>query len=116
MNQQKPNITFGCWYCQRKPWYLRKETVVLLKIFASAISEAMTEAERMAGIRINGATLNVNGAHIASQTSHGVVAISSQPGKLLMTIEAMKKLQRDACQLAVKLSKFLPKLSYRWPR
>lgn len=56
---------------------MRKGAVVHVEDVASAISEAMTEAERMAGIRINGATLNVNGAHIASQTSHGVVAISS---------------------------------------
>jgi cell division protein FtsA len=56
---------------------MRKGAVVHVEDVAQAISEAITEAERMAGVRIRGATINVNGAHIGSQSSHGVVAISS---------------------------------------
>ena len=56
---------------------MRKGAIVHVEDVAQAISDAITEAERLAGIRINGATINVNGAHINSQTSHGVVAISS---------------------------------------
>lgn len=56
---------------------MRKGSVVHIEDVASAISDAVTEAERMAGLRIEGATINVNGAHIGSQPSHGVVAISS---------------------------------------
>lgn len=56
---------------------MRKGSVVHVEDVAQAISEAITEAERMAGVRINGATINVNGAHIGCQPSHGVVAISS---------------------------------------
>jgi cell division protein FtsA len=56
---------------------MRKGAVVHDEDVASAISEAVTEAERMAGLRISGATINVNGAHISGQASHGVVAISS---------------------------------------
>ncbi len=56
---------------------MRKGAVVHIDDVAQAISEAINEAERLAGIRINGVTINVNGAHINSQTSHGVVAISS---------------------------------------
>lgn len=56
---------------------MRKGAVVHIEEVASSISEAVSEAERMAGVRVTGATINVNGAHIHSQTSHGVVAIST---------------------------------------
>jgi cell division protein FtsA len=56
---------------------MRKGAVVHVEEVAASISEAIAEAERMAGVRIRGATINVNGAHIHSQTSHGVVAIST---------------------------------------
>jgi len=56
---------------------MRKGTVVHIEDVTQAINEAVTEAERIAGVRISGATINVNGAHINSQSSHGVVAISS---------------------------------------
>ncbi len=56
---------------------MRKGSVVHAEDVATAISEAISEAERMTGVRIDGATINVNGAHINSQLSKGVVAISS---------------------------------------
>jgi cell division protein FtsA len=56
---------------------MRKGAVVHVEEVTNSIGEAVAEAERMAGVRINGATINVNGAHIHSQTSHGVVAIST---------------------------------------
>lgn len=57
---------------------MRKGTVVHIDDVAQAISEAISEAERMAGTHVTGATINVNGAHIHSQFSQGVVAITSQ--------------------------------------
>lgn len=56
---------------------MRKGAVVHIEEVAGSISEAIAEAERMAGVRVQGVTINVNGAHIHSQTSHGVVAISA---------------------------------------
>lgn len=56
---------------------MRKGAVVHIEEVAGAISEAVAEAERMAGVRVTGATINVNGAHVSSMPSHGVVAISS---------------------------------------
>jgi cell division protein FtsA len=56
---------------------MRKGSVVQVDDVAGAISEAISEAERMTGVRVEGATINVNGAHISSQSSRGVVAISS---------------------------------------
>ena len=56
---------------------MRKGTVVHVDEVANSINDAVAEAEHMAGLRINGATINVNGAHVHSQNSHGVVAIST---------------------------------------
>ena len=56
---------------------MRKGTVVHIEEVAASISEAVSEAERMSGVRVSAATVNVNGAHVSSMPSHGVVAISS---------------------------------------
>jgi cell division protein FtsA len=56
---------------------MRKGNVIHVEDVAKAIGEAVSEAERMAGIKIGGATINVNGAHLSSQPSKGVIAISN---------------------------------------
>lgn len=56
---------------------MRKGVVVHVDDVAEAIVQAVTEAERLAGMRINGATVNVNGAHISGINSKGVIAISN---------------------------------------
>jgi cell division protein FtsA len=55
---------------------MRKGTVVHAEEVSAAIGAALEEAERVAGIHIKEATVNVNGAHVSSQSSRGVVAIS----------------------------------------
>lgn len=44
---------------------------------AEAIVQAITEAERVAGIHIQSATVNINGAHVSGMNSRGVIAISA---------------------------------------
>lgn len=56
---------------------MRKGVVVHIDDAAEAIAQAITEAERLSGIRINGATVNVNGSHVTGINSKGVIAISS---------------------------------------
>lgn len=56
---------------------MRKGVVVHIDDAAEAIVQAITEAERISGMRINGATVNVNGAHITGINSKGVIAIST---------------------------------------
>jgi len=56
---------------------MRKGVVVHVDDAAEAIVQAVTEAERLSGMRINGATVNVNGAHVAGLNSKGVIAISA---------------------------------------
>ncbi len=55
---------------------MRKGTVVHADEVANAIGAALEEAERVSGIHIKDATVLVNGAHVSSQSSRGVVAIS----------------------------------------
>jgi cell division protein FtsA len=55
----------------------RKGTVVHVEDTTEAIVQAVTEAERISGVQINRATINVNGAHVEGMDSKGVIAISS---------------------------------------
>ena len=56
---------------------MRKGVVAHVDDVAEAISKAVTEAERLSGFRMNGATVNVNGSHISGENSKGVIAIST---------------------------------------
>lgn len=56
---------------------MRKGLVVHLDDVASAVNQAVSEAERIAGVPIRGATVNVNGVHISGIDSKGVIAISA---------------------------------------
>lgn len=55
---------------------MRKGLVVHLDDVATAVNQAVSEAERIAGTPIRNATVNVNGAHISGLDSKGVIAIS----------------------------------------
>lgn len=55
---------------------MRKGIVVHADDAAEAIVQAITEAERVSGVQIQRATINVNGAHISGMNSRGVIAIS----------------------------------------
>jgi cell division protein FtsA len=59
---------------------IRKGQVVNIEEATVAISQSLEAAERMAGAQVGRAFLSVGGAHIASQNSHGVVAVS-EPDK-----------------------------------
>ncbi len=56
---------------------MRKGLVAHVDEVASAINQAITEAERIAGVRIESATVNVNGVHVSGADSTGVIAISA---------------------------------------
>jgi cell division protein FtsA len=56
---------------------MRRGTVVHVDDVADAIVHAVTEAERISGIPIKRATVNVNGAHVEGLNSKGVIAISA---------------------------------------
>lgn len=56
---------------------MRKGVVVHLDDVTEAITHAVTEAERISGIQIRSATVNINGTHVNGINSRGVVAISA---------------------------------------
>lgn len=56
---------------------IKKGVIAQLEDAASALAQAIEEAERVAGIKINEATVNINGSHVAGIDSRGVIAISN---------------------------------------
>lgn len=56
---------------------MRKGVVVHLDDVTEAITHAVTEAERISGVRVSSATVNINGTHVGGINSKGVVAISA---------------------------------------
>lgn len=56
---------------------MRRGAVVHVDEVAEAITKAVTEAERISGVHINSATINVNGSHVSGLDSEGVIAISA---------------------------------------
>jgi cell division protein FtsA len=56
---------------------MRKGSIVHIEDVVDAIAQAVTEAERVSGVHIQSATVNVNGAHVSGINSKGVIAISA---------------------------------------
>lgn len=56
---------------------MRKGNIAHAEEVISAVTAAISEAERMSGREIKAATVNVNGAHVQGVSSKGVIAISS---------------------------------------
>jgi cell division protein FtsA len=56
---------------------MRRGAVVHVDEVADAIVKAVTEAERISGMNIKHATVNVNGSHVSGLNSEGVIAISA---------------------------------------
>jgi cell division protein FtsA len=74
---------------------IRKGQIVDIEDATSSVVSALEAAERMAGYQVNSAFVSVGGIHIASQNSHGVVAVA-EPNKeitdtdVLRVVEAAK--------------------------
>src|SRR5664279_4782769 len=62
---------------------MRRGAVVHVDEVADAIIHAVTEAERISGMTIKHATVNVNGSHVSGLNSEGVIAISSANREIL---------------------------------
>ena len=55
---------------------MRKGVVVHIEDVIDAVVQAVTEAERLSGIHVHKATVNINGSHVSGMNSRGVIAIS----------------------------------------
>ncbi len=73
---------------------MRKGVVMHVDDTAEAIIQAITEAERISGVRIDRATINVNGAHVSGINSRGVIAISSPNREI--TIDDRERVEEAA--------------------
>ena len=56
---------------------LRRGVVVDINATATAIREAISEAELMAGINIESVCLGISGEHVIGQTSRGVITVKN---------------------------------------
>lgn len=56
---------------------MRKGTIANLNGPAQAIDDALGEAERMSGHQVDSATVSINGAHILSTTTDGMIAVGA---------------------------------------
>lgn len=56
---------------------MRKGVAVRIDDVAEAVRQAIVEAERVAGVQVQGATVNVNGPQVQGMDSRGVIAISA---------------------------------------
>src|SRR5579884_1980151 len=73
---------------------MRKGVVVHVDDTAEAITKAITEAERISGVHIEHATVNINGTHVTGLDSKGVIAISA--GNSEITIEDRMRVEEAA--------------------
>jgi len=73
---------------------MRKGVVVQADDVASAIAHAIAEAERISGVRIQGATVNINGTHVSGMNSKGVIAISAADREI--TVEDRLRVEEAA--------------------
>jgi cell division protein FtsA len=56
---------------------MRTGMIVHIDDVIDAVVQAVTEAERVSGVQIQSAAVNVNGSHVMGMNSRGVIAISS---------------------------------------
>lgn len=56
---------------------MRKGSIVHIDDVVDAVIQAVVEAERMSGVHVQGATVNINGTHVSGINSKGVIAISA---------------------------------------
>lgn len=96
--EDSPNISvIGLGYAPTSG--LRRGVVVDLEDTVSAITAALEEAERMSGTVIERATISVDGSHIQSLNSRGVIAVSRADKKI--SREDMDRAEEAAAALSL---------------
>jgi cell division protein FtsA len=73
---------------------MRKGSIVNLNGPAQAIDEALGEAERMGGYEVNAATISINGSHILSTATDGMVAVGAADH--VVTLDDVMRLEEVA--------------------
>ena len=63
---------------------MRKGVVVDVEETVTSITAAVDEAERISGVAIDRATISIDGAHVASQNSKGVIAVGRADQEIMV--------------------------------
>ncbi len=79
---------------------MRKGVVVDVEETVSSITAAVDEAERISGVAIDRATISIDGAHVASQNSKGVIAVGRADQEITVDDLARVEEAATAIQLA----------------
>lgn len=61
---------------------IRRGVIIDIEEAVSSISQALEKAERMTGAPVEHAVVSVNGAHVRSLQSHGVIAVARADGEI----------------------------------
>ena len=69
---------------------IKKGNVVKIDGAVEAISNSLERAERMAGVSVSSAFVTINGSHIESRNSHGVVAVSPHLSSEIATEDVVR--------------------------
>ena len=69
---------------------INKGNVVDIDAAVEAISSSLERAERMAGVSVSSAFVTLNGSHIETQNSHGVVAVNPHQNAEISAEDVMR--------------------------
>lgn len=61
---------------------IAKGTITSIEDAVSSISACLEKVERMTGVPVEQATVSINGTHVVSQESHGIVAVAKADGEI----------------------------------
>lgn len=73
---------------------MRKGVIMHIDDAVDAVIQAVSEAERIAGVRIDHATVNINGSHVMGMSSRGVIAVSGANREI--TVEDRDRVEEAA--------------------
>lgn len=82
---------------------VRKGQIVNIEEAADRIVKSVEAAERMAGFSLSRILVSVGGAHVASQNSHGIVAVAEPEGEI--TAEDVKRVIEAARAISLPSSR-----------
>ncbi len=68
---------------------MKKGVIMQAHDIVSAVDLALDEAERLSGIRVGSATVNINGAHIEAISTKGIAAVSS-PDRVIAEVDRIR--------------------------
>ncbi len=93
-NQEETSILSVIGFGSAPNTGMRKGVVVRIDDVVDSIIQAITEAERVSGVHVGSATINVNGAQVFGTNSRGVIAISA--GNREITVEDRLRVEEAA--------------------